>query len=58
MKKRPLTEAEKKERQRQAQRRWRKLHPDYNKEWHVAHRDYVAERKRKYRERKKYGNEI
>jgi ferric-dicitrate binding protein FerR (iron transport regulator) len=53
-----LTRAEAKSRQRKAQRRWRELHPDYAKEWQAANRDYVTQQKRKYRERKKYGNEI
>jgi len=56
--KKRLTRAEAEARQRKAQRRWRELHPDYNKEWHAANRDYVTQQKRKYRERKRYGNEI
>jgi ferric-dicitrate binding protein FerR (iron transport regulator) len=56
--KKRLTRAEVKARQRKAQRRWRAAHPNYNKEWQAANRDYVTQQKRKYRERKKYGNEI
>ena len=53
MRKRPLlTEAEKKKRQRAAQARWRRLHPDYQREWHAANREYVKLQKRKYRARK------
>ena len=48
----PLTEAEKKERQRATQARWRKLHPNYAKEWHAENREYVKLMKRKYRARK------
>ena len=48
----PLTEAEKKQRQRATQARWRKLHPNYAKEWHAENREYVKLMKRKYRKRK------
>ena len=50
-----LTPAEYKKRQRLAQRRWRELHPDYNKEWQAANKEYVTQRKREYRSRRKYG---
>jgi hypothetical protein len=53
MRKRPLlTKAEKKERQRILQVRWRKRNPDYQREWQVANREYVKLMKRKYRARK------
>jgi mannosyltransferase OCH1-like enzyme len=41
-----------KEYQRRYQRRWRKLHPDYQHEWQTANREYVKLQKRKYRARK------
>ena len=38
---------------REYQRRWREAHPDYFKQWHVDNRDYVTQKKREYRARKK-----
>jgi len=53
MRKRPLlTEAQKKERQRVLQARWRKRNPDYQREWQAANREHVKLMKRKYRARK------
>jgi len=51
-KRRPLTAVERKARQRLQLKRWRKLHPNYAKEWQAANRDYVTQQKRKYRARK------
>jgi hypothetical protein len=51
----PPTEVEKKLkkiRQRLLLERWRRLHPNYGKEWQAANREYVTEQKRKYRARK------
>jgi hypothetical protein len=57
MRKRPLlTEAEKKKRQRIAQTRWRKLNPDYQRNWYAANKEYVKLEKRKYRARKETEN--
>lgn len=48
--KRPLlTEAEKKERQRAAQARWRKRNPDYNKDWRKKHAGYAQQAKQRWR---------
>jgi len=34
------------------QKRWRELHPDYQREWQIANREYVKIKKREYRKRK------
>ena len=47
------TKAERKKYQRAYQARWRKLHPDYQREWHAANREYVKLQKRKYRAKKR-----
>ena len=38
---------------REYHRRWRNAHPDYFKQWQIDNRDYVTQRKREYRARKK-----
>jgi hypothetical protein len=48
-KRRLLTEAEKKQRQRRAQRRWRKLNPDYGKQWRKANPKRVLAYKKRWR---------
>jgi len=48
-KRRPLTPEERKLQQRLLGARWRKLHPNYNKEWRKKHPDRVVELKRRWR---------
>jgi ferric-dicitrate binding protein FerR (iron transport regulator) len=50
--KRRLTPEEAKRRQREAVKRWNKLHPDYHREWQAANREYVKLQKRIYRAKK------
>ncbi len=65
-----LTDAERKERQREAMRRWREANPDYNKKWRKKHKKLVrgykpawraipenAERERKRRLARKHKEE-
>jgi hypothetical protein len=55
MKKRQLFSKAALERQRSQSARWRKLHPDYAKEWQAENRAYVTQQKREYRARKRRG---
>ena len=50
-KRRLLTEAEKKKRQRANLARWRKLHPDYGREWRKKNKKKVRAYKRDWRSR-------
>lgn len=40
---------------RKIRKRWQKKNPDYDKQWQIDNRAYVAERKRLYRARKNRG---
>ena len=47
--KKQLSEEEKLQRQRLAQKLWRKAHPNYNKQWRKKNKDRVVELKRQWR---------